>query len=193
MLLDEAGLTEAKIVASGDLNEYRIRDLAKPARRSTCGAWARIWCARATARRSGACTRSSTITTPIAPSPSSRKAKPRCRACIKCFRKIRNGKSEGDTVGTLPEFHVDSIPLLVEWMKDGKLVNELPSLSKLRAIARAQLDLLPEALHSFEPATDAERYPVRVSDALTALTSAVRGRELGAREIGRELAKGGDA
>ena len=39
-ILDEAGLPESKIMVTGDLDEYRIRDIVREARPSTFSAWA---------------------------------------------------------------------------------------------------------------------------------------------------------
>jgi nicotinic acid phosphoribosyltransferase len=42
-VLDESGCASAKIVASGDLNEYKIAALARRTRRSISTASGRIW------------------------------------------------------------------------------------------------------------------------------------------------------
>ena len=54
-ILDEAGLHDAKIMVSGDLDEYRIRDLVAARRaQSTPSAWARNWPPRRDAPSMGA-------------------------------------------------------------------------------------------------------------------------------------------
>jgi nicotinate phosphoribosyltransferase len=94
------------------------------------------------------------------------------------FRRTRKGKSETDIVGFPEEFHVDSVPLLVQWMSGGKLCRELPSLSNIRATSRAEIDRLPDQLLRLEPQAESECYPVLVSDALKALVQRVRARHL---------------
>lgn len=177
-ILDEAGLRSTEIIASGDLNEYKIRDLK--AAGAPIGAWGvgtDLVRSRDNPSLGGVykMVYDHTADRPVAKFSQSKASLP---GLHQVFRRTRQGKSVSDVVGTLPEFHVDSTPLLVEWMTDGKLVRELPSLAKLRAIARAQLEALSDVLHKFEPETEAEQYPVKISDALAVLIEHVRDREM---------------
>ncbi|MCK6547449.1 nicotinate phosphoribosyltransferase [Myxococcota bacterium] len=180
-LLDAAGLHEAKIVGSGDLNEYKIEALRRAgAPIDQWGVGTDLVRSRDSPTLGGVykLVYDHDADRPVAKFSESKSTLP---GTHQVFRVVRDGKAAGDIVGTEPEFHVDATPLLVEWMQGGKLVRDLPSLAKLRANARTQLDALPEHLHRFEPVTEGERYPVRVSDALRALSERVRGRELGER------------
>lgn len=175
-LLDEAGLRETKIVASGDLNEYKIRDLlAAAAPIDVFGVGTELVRSRDVPTMGGVykLVYDHTADRPVAKLSESKISLP---GLHQVFRRVRGGRAEQDIIGTLPEFHVDTTPLLVEWMRDGKLVRELPSLARLRANAREQLALLPASLHRLEPEAAGEAYPVRVSDALQALVDEVRGR-----------------
>ena len=50
-ILDDAGLGDAKIMASSDLNEYKIRDFVRRRRaHRRCSAWGPIWPPRPTRR-----------------------------------------------------------------------------------------------------------------------------------------------
>jgi nicotinate phosphoribosyltransferase len=178
-MLDEAGLKQAQVVATGDLNEYKIRDLIK------AGAPIDVWGVGTDLVRSrdvpalGGVYKMVYDHTRERPVAKFSDAKSSLPGLHQVFRRVRNGKAERDIIGTLPEFHVDTVPLLVPWMREGKLVREPPTLAKLRSIARAQLQVLPDALHAFEPVDDEDRYPVEVSDVLSTLSSEVRVRLLG--------------
>lgn len=177
-LLDAASLKHTKIVASGDLDEHKITELRNAsAPIDIYGVGTELVRSRDNPTLGGVykLVHDHDADRPVAKFSQGKASLP---GTHQVFRKIRDGRADSDIVGTLPEFHVDSTPLLVEWMKDGKLIKELPSLSKLRENARAQLAILPERLHQLTPDTDKERYPVTNSDALTALIERVRGREM---------------
>jgi nicotinate phosphoribosyltransferase len=178
-LLDEAGLQAAKIVASGDLDEHKIAELRQAgAPIDLFGVGTELVRSRDNPTLGGVykLVYDHDADRPVAKFSQNKASLP---GLHQVFRKIRNGKADSDIVGTLEEFHVDSTPLLVEWMKDGKLLREPPSLSRLRENARAQLAVLPEHLHQLTPESQRERYPVTMSDALNSLVEVVRGREMG--------------
>lgn len=177
-LLDEAGLKQTKIVASGDLDEHKIAALrALNAPIDIYGVGTELVRSRDNPTLGGVykLVHDHDAERPVAKFSDSKASFP---GVHQVFRKMRDGRADSDIVGTEEEFQVDSEPLLVEWMKDGKLVRELPSLSKLRETARAQLSALPDHLHELGPAKDGPAYPVKNSDALEALIQRVRDREL---------------
>ena len=92
------------------------------------------------------------------------------------FRKYADGVAQYDVIGMTSEFHVDSEPLMVEWMQDGQLTRPLPSLSEIRATTRMQLNRMPATVTSLAT-DDGPPYEVRLSDGLQDLI-----REVGKRE-----------
>ncbi|MEQ9501906.1 MAG: nicotinate phosphoribosyltransferase [Deltaproteobacteria bacterium] len=177
-LLDEAGLKDTEIIASGDLNEFKIAALREAgAPIDGWGVGTELVRSRDNPTLGGVykMVYDHTEDRPVAKFSVDKETLP---GLHQVFRLERDGLAAHDVLGTLPEFHVDAKPLLVEWMKDGKLTRELPSLAGLRKHARAQLAALPERVCSFEPWSAEEAYEVRVSDGLTALIEEVRHREM---------------
>jgi nicotinate phosphoribosyltransferase len=177
-LLDEAGLTGTRIIASGDLDEHKIlalrsvgapidvfavgTQLVRPSDDPSLGGVYKLVYDH-TEDRSVAKLSEGKVSLP---------------GLHQVFRLFRDGKAERDVVGMQPEWHLDSEPLLVDWMREGRMVCPLPSLPEIRAHARRQLDALPDALHALEPHDGTPPYEVQLSDALTALLGEVRKREL---------------
>jgi nicotinate phosphoribosyltransferase len=173
-LLDEAGLTETEIIASGDLEEHRITELrrqgapingygvgtelVRPSDSPTIGGVYKLVYDHSADR-------------PVAKLSEGKETLP---GLHQVYRIKRHGKSERDVVGTLAEFHVDAEPLLVEWLQKGKLVRPLPTLAQVRATARRELAALPDRLHRLDPARPEEAYEVSISDGLSNLIGEVR-------------------
>jgi nicotinate phosphoribosyltransferase len=89
------------------------------------------------------------------------------------------GKMDGDTV-TLADHDAPGTPLLVPVLRGGKPVAPLPSLDASRALARGELDALPDRLKSLQPAPPP--YAVTISPAVRALAEEVdRGGAAGKR------------
>jgi nicotinate phosphoribosyltransferase len=174
-LLDDAGLTHAVIVASGDLNEYKIQELRN------AGARIDVWGVGTELVRSvdqpslGAVYKIVYDHSEDRPVSKLSQGKASLPGLHQVYRKRKNGKAYSDVIGTLEEFHVDSEPLLVEWMADGRLVRELPSLSAIRAHCRTQLSELPDEHHRLEPG--GPQYEVVISDGLETLIEQVSSRE----------------
>ncbi len=177
-LLDEAGLRDTKIVASGDLNEDKIQrlvaagapidgfgvgtELVRSSDNPTLGGVYKIVFDHTEDR-------------PVAKFSEGKATLP---GLHQVFRKYRDGIAESDVIGTAPEFHIDSTPLVEEWMKDGRLVRPLPSLAKIRSRARTQLAEMPVAVRGLGPPNPAEAYDVRLSHGLQTLIDEVRKREM---------------
>ncbi len=163
-LLDEAGMAEARIAVSGDLEEQRIAELVgaaapidlwgvgtdlgtsrdspvvngvyKLVARAGEAGWRGVW------KRS--------IDKSTLPGPK------------QVFRRHADGTMSGDEIGAVDEA-LDGEPLLVPAMRGGQLTRA-ESLEEIRARSTAQLAALPPALR--RPAADAEPYPVRYSERL---------------------------
>lgn len=180
--LDQAGLREAKIVASGDLDEHRItRLLQEGAPIDLFGVGTEVVRAKDDPTIGGVykLVHDHTDDRPVAKLSEGKATLP---GLHQVFRVQRDGLAEYDVVGTLPEFHVDSEPLLCEWMREGRLIRELPHLAELRATARSQLASLPTSVRKLEPGTPVEAYRVRVSHALEELRESIRTEKLPAGE-----------
>lgn len=99
------------------------------------------------------------------------------------FRRFRDGQAVGDVIARADESDAaagcESRPLLVEVMRGGKRCIPAPSLPAIRDHARASLATLPESVQALEKADPA--YPVMVSKALQAhaeeTEAALRGEE----------------
>jgi nicotinate phosphoribosyltransferase len=176
-LLDAAGLAGARIVASGDLDEGRIRalrragapidafavgtQLVRPSDAPSLGGVYKLVYDHAEGRS-------------VAKFSEGKVSLP---GLHQVFRLRRDGTAIGDVVGMETEWHLDAVPLLHDWMRGGRLVRPLPSLAELRAHARAQVGALPEALRAVD-LEEAPPYPVTLSDGLRALLGEVRRREV---------------
>jgi len=168
-LLDQAGMAETRITASGDLEEGRIAELVaagapidlwgvgtelgtsrdspvvngvyKLAARRTDGEWEGVW------KRSA-----DKATVPGAK---------------QVFRTYVDGQMRGDVIAAADE-QLDGVPLLVPAMRVGDLTLE-ESLDEIRERAAAELTALPEDLRRPEPAP--EPYPVAYSERLQRLVA----------------------
>jgi nicotinate phosphoribosyltransferase len=160
-LLDQAGFDDARIVASGDLEEHRIAELCRAevpidiwgvgtelgtSRDSPVvnGVYKIVADLRGEAWR-GVAKRSA--------------AKETVPGAKQVFRKFRDGAMSEDVVGTIDE-ELDGEPLLVPAMRDGEIAHA-ETLDEMRERTKRSLDALP-----------ALPYPVTHSDELRALAAA---------------------
>jgi nicotinate phosphoribosyltransferase len=168
-LLDEAGMTETRITASGDLEEGRIAELVaagapidfwgvgtdlgtsrdspvvngvyKLVARKHDGEWQGVW------KRSA-----DKATVPGAK---------------QVFRRYVDGEMRGDVI-TAADEQADGVPLLVPAMRGGE-ITAVESLDEIRERTAAQLAALPDALRQPEPSP--EPYPVEYSKRLQGLVT----------------------
>ena len=172
-ILDDAGLGEARIVASGDLNEYKITEMLK------AGALLDVF----------------GVGTEMVVS--------RDAPALQCIYKLVEEQKDGRTVykakfsedkvtypgakqvrrisGNDGGFQRDVVclhdekmegePLLTRILEDGKQVCDLPSMREIQRRAREQLARLPERYKRFK---DANVYSVSYSPALEAILRQVR-------------------
>ena len=91
----------------------------------------------------------------------------------------------GDTIGLATE-ELRGEALLRRVMKDGELVDRLPSLEEVQAYASEQVSQLPEMVHSL---TSPASYPVSYSDRLEAARGTLQ-RELAEHYRGKSSVKG---
>jgi len=162
-LLDQAGLTDAVIVASGDLEEHRISEMCR------AGDPVDIWgvgTELGTSRDSPVVNGvyklvaelSGDVWRGVAKRSEGKATQPGAK---QVFRRFDDGSMVEDIVGTADEA-LDGEPLLVAAMRSGEIVHE-ESLEEMRERTRRSLESLPLSLRS---PGEKPRYPVRESEAL---------------------------
>jgi nicotinate phosphoribosyltransferase len=170
-LLDEAGISEAVIVASGDLEEERI------ARLVAAGAPIDLWGVGTDLGTS----RDSPAVGGVYKLVADRAGGDGWRGTSKLspdkvtlpgpkqvWRRYAGGQMTGDVIAAEGE-QQEGEALLVPAMLTGARVNR-ESLEQMRDRASAQLGLLPEPLRARDPERPADPYPVRYSSRLLAAT-----------------------
>jgi nicotinate phosphoribosyltransferase len=163
-LLDEAGMTETRITASGDLEEGRIAELV--AAEAPIDLWGvgtdlgtsrdspvvngvyKLVALRRDREWQGVWKRSADKAT--------------VPGAKQVFRRYADGEMRGDVIAAADE-HADGVPLLRPAMRDGG-ITAAESLDEIRDRSASQLAALPEELRRPEPA--AEPYPVSYSERL---------------------------
>jgi nicotinate phosphoribosyltransferase len=163
-LLDEAGMTGAVIVASGDLEEHRIADMCR------AGTPIDLWGVGTELGTS----RDSPVVNGVYKLVAERRdgdwrgvakrseGKATLPGAKQVFRSFDDGGMSGDVVGGADE-EIEGEPLLVPAMRDGEILNP-ETLEQMRARTRRSIRSLPLALRS---RGEKPRYPVRHSEALT--------------------------
>jgi len=167
-ILDEGGLSQARIFASGGLDEHEIRSLlARGApidgfgigtKMNTSADAPYLDCAYKLQEYDGVPTRKKSEGKETWPG-------------RKQVRRLydADGDMIGDTVGLEGE-DIEGEPLLRPIMRGGRRIDRAESLEKIRERAVEQLGSLPPALRSLETSP---AYPVRIADSLRALAAAV--------------------
>jgi nicotinate phosphoribosyltransferase len=167
-ILDEGGLPDAEILVSGNLDEYRLRDLvqngapidsfAVGTAMTTSSDAPSLDCAYKLQEYAGR------------PCRKRSEGKATWPGRKQVFRFQRSdGHLDHDVVTT----HNDQLPgepMLHPVMKEGRRLASAPDLAELRLYAAAQLGQLPGRLRALEPVP---AYDVRISPALQMLTKTV--------------------
>ncbi|HZT83154.1 MAG TPA: nicotinate phosphoribosyltransferase [Gemmataceae bacterium] len=160
-LLDEAGRQDVRIVASGDLNEYRVRDLlAGGAPIDVFGVGTEL----VTSRDDPSLNTVYKLVEQETPRGvvgrfKLSKGKATYPFAKQVWRQSAGGTFTGDLVARATEQH-DGEPLLAPVLEGGRLIQPLPSLEEGRGRFLAQRDRLPAGLLGLEGGA---AYPVRVS------------------------------
>ena len=163
-IFDAAGLHGVTIFASGNLDEYRLRDLiAQQApidgfgvgtRMNTSADVPYLDCAYKLEQYEGR------------PRRKRSEGKATWPGCKQVYRRYRaDGRLAGDVV-TLASENLPGVALLVPIMRGGRMLAPLAILDVVREHARAELARLPEPLRALE---DADPYPVEIAPALREL------------------------
>jgi nicotinate phosphoribosyltransferase len=165
MILDEAGRREVKIVASGDLNEYRLRDLvAAGAPIDVFGVGTEL----VTSRDDPSLNTVYKLVEQQTPAGVVGRFKlSREKQTYPYAKQVYRGSAAdgtftGDQIARTTE-SLPGEPLLVPVLIEGRLAGPLPSLQEGRQRCAAQVARLPRALLALEPC---DPYPVHVSEHL---------------------------
>lgn len=167
-ILDEGGLPHAQILASGNLDEYRLKDLiergapidsfAVGTAMTTSADAPSLDCAYKLQEYAGR------------PCRKRSEGKATWPGCKQVFRQYHgDGRLKADVVTTVQD-RQEGAPLLQSVMKEGRRVAPPPALAEVRQQVAAQLARLPESLRVLETAPP---YEVRISSALQDLAHSV--------------------
>jgi nicotinate phosphoribosyltransferase len=163
-ILDRGGLSAVTIFASGNIDEYLIRRLLQEGapidgfgigtHLSTSSDVPALDCAYKLQEYAG---------TPRRKRSEGKATWPGRKQLYR--RYDAEGRCCGDTL-TLADDAAEGVPLIQPVMRQGRRLQPSPPLAQVRAYTRQQLERLPLALRSLEPAAE---YPVEVAPALRAL------------------------
>jgi|SRR5829696_145470 len=163
-LLDEAGMNEAVIVASGDLEEHRIADMCRAG--TPIDLWG-VGTELGTSRDSPVVNGVYKLVAELRDGDwrgvaKRSEGKATLPGAKQVFRRLEDGTMAGDVVGGADE-ELDGEKLLVPAMREGEIAHT-ENLEEMRERTRRSIASLPVELRS---PGEKPRYPVRHSDALT--------------------------
>jgi nicotinate phosphoribosyltransferase len=169
-LLDDAGMAETRITASGDLDESRVAELV------SAGAPIDVWGVGTdlgTSRDSPVVNGVYKLVADLSDAEGewrgvykSSEDKATLPGAKQVFRRFEAGGMTGDVIAGVEE-RVEGEPLLVPAMRGGEPVG-LESLETIAGRASAQLAALPERLRRSDPGDEPAPYPVAYSERLLA-------------------------
>ncbi len=188
-ILDRHGLRDTKILASGDLNEYKIEELvSQGAPIDIFGVGTEL----ATSRDVPALSVVYKLVETEHNGHVEYKTKfseqkahwPGRKQVFRFSGAAGDGTGERlfhhDLIARANENYPDGAPLLQPVMRDGRRLDPRPSLAEIRSSTLASLECLPERYHALQ---DPPRYPVAISSALERLLEEVREHYLLAPEV----------
>ena len=181
-ILDRHGLQGVKIVASGDLNEFKIEELLSH------GAPIDLFGVGTELATSHDVPNLSVVYKLVEveysghfePKTKFSEQKVYAPGPKQVFRFPANGVYDHDLIARADEHYPEASALLRPAMRYGRRVDARPSTAEIRATARANLGRLPAC---YKALRDTPSYPVRKSAALERLLEEVRERYLGVPEI----------
>lgn len=165
-ILDQAGMTETRILASNDLNEFKIAELlAANAPVDLFGVGTELSTSR-DAPALGGVYKLVEVEFPDRIEPKMKLS--REKATYPYRKQVwrspdRAGNFAGDIIAMAEETDQHGEPLLKPVMLNGQILESPPGLSQVQQYAKQQLAKLP---HPYKTIHDAENYPVRFSDGL---------------------------
>jgi nicotinate phosphoribosyltransferase len=162
-ILDGAGMQETKILASGDLDEYKITKMLEAgAPIDQFGVGTELSTSRDAPALGGVY---KLVEIEEAESIKPKMKLSRDKATYPSRKQVRrlltgDGMFGGDIIGLAHELNEEGEPLLIPVMQNGKIINSLPRLMEIQDYAKGQLARLPSQFKKIE---NADVYPVRYS------------------------------
>lgn len=171
-ILDAGGLQATRIVASGDLDEFKIRDLLRAgAPIDTFGVGTEMMTSRDAPALGGVyklvAIQDEEGRRPVRKLSPGKQTLPDVKQVFRT--RGADGRFRGDTLA-LESDALEGDALLVPYLDSGRLTGTLPALGKIRDRAAVQREALPEGVRRLE---DPETYPVRLSRRLEQLTESL--------------------
>ncbi len=164
-ILDEGGLTDVKIFASGDLDEYRIQQLV------SAGAPVDAFGVGTQLGTSGDAPHVAVVYKLVEDADGPKVKLSTDKVTLpgrkQVFRREDGSAAPSDVLALLDEPVANARPVLQPVMRDGKRVGDREALSALRDRCRASVASLPARLRALEP--EGPPYEVRISPGLDAL------------------------
>ena len=163
---DRAGLTETKIFASGDLDEFAIADvLARGAQLDAFGVGTALATSKDAPSLSGVY---KLVDVDFGQGPAGRVKLSNDKSTYPCRKQVfrmhnPEGAYTGDVIAGESEGYPDTEPLLTCVMRQGRRLASPPTVEQIRERARLALSCLPEPHRRLR---DAQPYPVRFSRSL---------------------------
>jgi nicotinate phosphoribosyltransferase len=169
-ILDDSGLDYAKIVASGDLNEWKIEELMrKSAKIDMFGVGTELITGRPTPALDGIY-KLSDVVEHGKHIPKMKLSEETVKATLpgkkRVWRFFDNGKFKKDIISLEDEIVGDAKPLLEQVVKNGKIICKRYSLDEIRQVAADNFSNLPD---KYKRLDGAPVYPVEFSAGLVAL------------------------
>ena len=162
-ILDEAGMRQTRILASGDLNEYRISELlAAGAPIDSFGVGTDLSTSR-DAPALGGVYKLVEVELPGRVEPKMKLSRDKVTYPYRkqvWRQSASDGAFAGDVIGQADEIDHDGEAMLIPVMRNGQMIAPPPKLADIRARALEQLSRLPA---KFKTLANAESYPVRFS------------------------------
>ncbi|MCL1977525.1 MAG: nicotinate phosphoribosyltransferase [Candidatus Bathyarchaeota archaeon] len=173
-ILDDNDLGYVKIFVSGDLDEFRIAELlSKGAKFDSFGVGTKMGTSSDRPYLDVIYKLCETMTVPNVYSPIMKLSTD--KSTLPGRKQVYRYKdSEGNYVRdviALASEKIDAEPLLVNVMSEGKMTYTLPSLNQIKEFAAENLSKLPE---KYKALTEAETYPVELSQKLQTLVETLR-------------------
>ncbi|MDD5473508.1 MAG: nicotinate phosphoribosyltransferase [Candidatus Methanoperedens sp.] len=174
IILDDAGLDYVKIVASGDLNEWKIDELMrKGARIDMFGVGTELITGRPAPALDGIY-KLSDVVERGRHMPKMKLSEEKAKATLpgkkNVWRIVEKGKFKKDVISLDDEAVENAEPLLEQVVKNGKIVCERPTLDEIRQTVAQNFSKLPD---KYKKLDGSPAYPVELSPGLAALRKTI--------------------
>lgn len=170
-ILDQNGCEKVSIVASSDLNEYKIKEIIeKKAPIDAFGVGTELATSRDDPSLSGVYKLMEYKNIPRIKISENKITYPGIKQVYRSYNK--NGKMDGDLLSLVEEpTPPNSEPLLIPIMKKGKMIATLPKIEEIRDYYLDNIKKMPEIYKNLEPK---EVFKLKVSEKLEQLTQSLK-------------------